>query len=172
MSLYIGRTKNSADLVAGRVSGGGGISEIPIASKTSLGTIIVGSNLSITDSGILTANVEDSLVSNSKENALSANQGQVLDKKIESLTKKVIELDVSATWSGQEAPYTQVLELKGVTTDDIVSIYPLWSADHKERINQRKEFNKIDVVTSNNDAITLTCDTEKPEIALKIRAEY
>lgn len=62
--------------------------DIPIATKTQLGLIKVGRNLSVTTDGVLSASggtsgvVEDTLNSTSTTNALSANQGRILNNKI------------------------------------------------------------------------------------------
>ena len=105
--------------------------------------------------------------SQDSQNALIAE----MQKELEKLRKHVYELDVTTNWTGEQAPYTQSITLEGVTADDIVNVYPLWSGDHTTRVSERKEFNKIDMVTSSDGSIILTCDSDKPTMALKIRVE-
>ena len=74
------------------------LTQVPIASKTTLGGIKIGNNLIITEDGTLSAiggigiTVVDNLTSTSAIDALSANQGRVLNDKIAALDTNIEDI--------------------------------------------------------------------------------
>lgn len=85
--------------------------------------------------------------------------------------KKVYNIEVGSTWSGDTAPYTKIIAVQGLASSDIVNLYPIWSTDLETRIKQREEFSKISMINSIANGVELTCDTSKPTIALNARIE-
>ena len=85
--------------------------------------------------------------------------------------KKVYNVEIGSTWSGDIAPYTKIVAVQGLTSSDIVNLYPVWSTDLETRIKQREEFSKISMINSIANGVELTCDTSKPTIALNARIE-
>lgn len=85
--------------------------------------------------------------------------------------KKVYNITIDTTWTGTEAPYTKTIELQGILATDIANLEPIWSSTLATRQTEKEEYNKISMVTSGENSITLTCDEEKPEIALNARIE-
>ena len=65
----------------------------------------------------------------------------------------------------------QTVEVEGITTENLVRIYPIWSDVLETRAQEREEYAKISKVDSQNGSILITCDEDKPTIALKIRLE-
>ena len=85
--------------------------------------------------------------------------------------KKTWNIELDTTWTGTEAPYTKTVSVQGMLATDEANIYPVWSETLATRQTEKEEYNKISMVTSGENSITLTCDEEKPEIALNARIE-
>lgn len=80
-------------------------------------------------------------------------------------------LKLTTTWNGTTAPYTQDVTCTGITANDIVNVYPVWSTTLATRKQQREQYNKLSMVQSSANKLTFTCDEEKPTIALDILVE-
>jgi len=85
--------------------------------------------------------------------------------------KKVWTITLDTEWTGDTAPYTKTVAVEGIKETDIAHIYPVWSEVLETRQTEREEYSKISLVNSSNDQIELTCDEDKPTIALNIRVE-
>lgn len=85
--------------------------------------------------------------------------------------KKTWNIELDTTWTGEVAPYTKTIEVQGMSVTDIANLEPIWSETLATRQTEKEEYNKISMVTSGENSITLTCDEEKPEIALNARIE-
>ena len=85
--------------------------------------------------------------------------------------KKVYNIIIDTTWTGDEAPYTKTIDVQGVLATDIVNLYPVWSENLDTRQTEKEEYSKISMVTSSENAIELTCDDDKPNITLNARVE-
>ena len=85
--------------------------------------------------------------------------------------KKVYNIIIDTTWTGDEAPYTKTIDVQGVLATDIVNLYPVWSENLDTRQTEKEEYSKISMITSSENAITLTCDDDKPNIILNARIE-
>ena len=85
--------------------------------------------------------------------------------------KKIYNLEIDTTWTGDEAPYTKTIVVQGILATDIVNMYPVWSNDLETRQAEKIEYSKISMVTSSENAIELTCDNDKPIKNLNVRLE-
>lgn len=85
--------------------------------------------------------------------------------------KKTYNVTIDTTWTGTEAPYTKTITVQGISSTDIVNMYPIWSTNLETRTQEKEEYSKISMITSNENSIELTCDEDKPSIALNVRIE-
>ena len=85
--------------------------------------------------------------------------------------KKTYNITIDTTWTGDEAPYTKTIEVQGLLATDIVNLYPVWSTTLETRQTEKEEYSKISMITSSDNAITLMCDDDKPNIILNARIE-
>lgn len=85
--------------------------------------------------------------------------------------KKTYNVTIDTTWTGDEAPYTKTITVQGIASTDIVNMYPIWSTNLETRTQEKEEYSKISMITSNENSIELTCDDDKPSIALNVRIE-
>ena len=91
--------------------------------------------------------------------------------KMENVIVNRKEITLDTTWTNEAAPYTKTVEVEGIITENLVRIYPVWSDVLETRAQEREEYAKISKVDSQNGSILITCDEDKPTIALKIRLE-
>lgn len=84
--------------------------------------------------------------------------------------KKVYNITIDTTWT-EEAPYTKNITVQGISSTDIVNMYPIWSTNLETRTQEKEEYSKISMITSNENSIEVTCDEDKPSIALNVRIE-
>ena len=61
--------------------------------------------------------------------------------------------------------------MQGILATDIVNLYPIWSNTLETRQTEKEEYNKISMITSTDNLITITCDEDKPTICLNARIE-
>lgn len=85
--------------------------------------------------------------------------------------KKVYNIEIDTTWTGETAPYTKTIEVQGMLATDIANLEPIWSETLETRQAEKEEYNKISMIASKENSITLTCDEEKPQIILNARIE-
>lgn len=85
--------------------------------------------------------------------------------------KKVYNITLDTTWTGAEAPYTKTISVNGILATDIVNIEPIYSNTLETRLTEKEEYAKISMINSANDSVTITCDEEKPTMALNVRLE-
>lgn len=91
--------------------------------------------------------------------------------KIENVIFNRKEIVLDTTWTGESAPYTKTLEVEGVTAENLIRIYPIWSDVLETRAQERNEYSKISKVDSGEGSVIIICDENKPSIDLKIRLE-
>lgn len=85
--------------------------------------------------------------------------------------KKLYNVTIPAEgWAGT-GPYTKTVEVTGIKETDMVNMYPVWSTNLETRTQEKEEYSKISMITSNENSIELTCDEDKPSIALNVRIE-
>lgn len=85
--------------------------------------------------------------------------------------KKTYNIEIDTNWTGEEAPYTKTITVQGILATDIANIYPIWSTELEARRTEKEEYSKISMITSSENAITLMCDDDKPDIILNARIE-
>lgn len=118
----------------------------------------------------LVATVVDNLTNTSTIDALSANQGKVLNDKITNKAdkKKIYNITMDTNWTELD---TKVIELQGIEETDIVNVYPIWSENKETRKKEKEEYAKISMVKSAENNIELICDEGTPNINLNLRIE-
>lgn len=118
----------------------------------------------------LVATVVDNLTSTSTTDALSANQGKVLNEKIinKADKKKIYNITIDTNWTELN---TKIVELQGIEETDIVNVYPIWSENKETRKKEKEEYAKISMVKSTENNIELICDEGTPNINLNLRIE-
>lgn len=74
-------------------------------------------------------------------------------------------------WTGDAAPYTQTVQVEGITVDDNPDYWPVYSGTNDEMIAQKEAFTAIDRLTTADGSITVICFDEKPETDVTIGME-
>lgn len=90
---------------------------------------------------------------------------------LKSNNKKVYNIELDTTWTGATAPYTKTVSVEGILATDIVNIEPIYSSTLSTRLTEKEEYAKISMISSADGSVTITCDEEKPTIALNVRLE-
>ena len=85
--------------------------------------------------------------------------------------KTILNLTIDSNWIGAMAPYTKSVSVEGLTVNDIVNLYPIWSNDLETRIAEKEEYSKISMIKSIDGGIELICDEEVPQTNLNVRLE-
>lgn len=77
----------------------------------------------------------------------------------------------ASAWSGNSAPYTQTVSVPGILEEDDPDYWPVYSGSNETRIAQKGAFAVLDLLTTANGSITVTCFEEKPDVDLTIGME-
>ena len=77
----------------------------------------------------------------------------------------------AANWGGEEAPYTQSIEVEGITVEDNPHYGPVYSADQETRIAQKEAFAMVDDLDTTDGIVTFTCFEDKPEVDIPVLLE-
>ena len=77
----------------------------------------------------------------------------------------------AAGWSGDKAPYTQTVEVEGITKDDEPHYGPVYDVDYDTRQKQKAAFNEVSDLETADGSVTFTCDYDKPLVDLIIQLE-
>lgn len=77
----------------------------------------------------------------------------------------------ASAWSGNSAPYTQTVSVAGILEEDDPDYWPVYSGSNETRIAQKGAFAVLDLLTTANGSITVTCFEEKPDVDLTIGME-
>lgn len=125
-------------------------------------------NLITSNAENITAVIDESMVFVSET---EYNQTINMINTTKSNKKKVYNITIDTTWTGETAPYTKTIEVEGILATDIVNLEPIWSTTLEARQTEKEEYNKISMMTSAENSITLTCDEEKPTVSLNARLE-
>lgn len=78
---------------------------------------------------------------------------------------------LASAWAGASAPYTQTVSVNGILDADNPDYWPVYSGTNDARISQKEAFAKLDLLTTSNGAITVTCFEEKPDVNLTVGME-
>jgi len=84
-------------------------------------------------------------------------------------TFPVITATITTNWTGSSAPYTQVINVAGVTANHNPTISPVYSLNNNTAILEREAWNLIGKAVTGNGTITFTCFEEKPVTAIPIQ---
>ena len=76
-----------------------------------------------------------------------------------------------AGWTGSDAPYTQVINVTGVTKDDNPHVTPVYSSTLETAKAEKEAWDMVTKGESGNGTITFSCFEEKPEVAIPIQIE-
>ena len=74
-------------------------------------------------------------------------------------------------WVGDKAPYTQTIEVEGITKDDEPHYGPVYDADYDTRQKQKDAFYEVSDLETADGSVTFTCDDDKPGVDLVIQME-
>lgn len=141
---------------------------LPMASDTVIGGIKIGIGLEILGDGTVNgvAAPAPDLIARQQ---ISDLQDEMLTKApLSTLTTAIL---LASDWEGEEAPYTQMVTVTGVTASDMPDIAPVYSSNLETRLVQREAWNLVGDADSGEDTLTFTCDEEKPttDIPIQIR---
>lgn len=79
--------------------------------------------------------------------------------------------EISTTWTGSSAPYTQDVTVTGITADDEPHIMPNYSTTNATAIAQKEAWAMVCDGTAGANKITFTCFEDKPTTAIPIQIE-
>lgn len=74
-------------------------------------------------------------------------------------------------WTGDKAPYTQTVDVEGITKEDEPHYGPVYDANYDTRQKQKDAFNEISDLETADGSVTFTCDDDKPAVELIIQLE-
>lgn len=76
---------------------------------------------------------------------------------------------ISTSWTGSSAPYTQTVELSGITESDTPIVDVILSDDTTTALNQLEAWGCVSKIETATDNITVTCLEDKPTIEIPIQ---
>lgn len=85
--------------------------------------------------------------------------------------KKTYQVTLSTNYLGNTAPYIQTVYVEGITNNDCIKMYPIYSEDILIRNIEKEEYNKISFIEADNNYIIITCDEKKPNRILNVLLE-
>ena len=141
---------------------------IPVENEADLLEEQVNINLITSNAENITAVINESMVFVSET---EYNQTINMINSTKSNNKKVYNITMDTNWTGETAPYTKTIAVQGMLATDIANLEPIWSTILATRQTEKEEYNKISMVTSAENSITLTCDEDKPTTSLNARIE-
>lgn len=74
-------------------------------------------------------------------------------------------------WQGESAPYTQSVDLEGITGEDNPHYTAVYSGDINSVRAQKAAFSLVDKLETAENTVTFTCFDNKPEVDLVIQME-
>lgn len=86
-------------------------------------------------------------------------------------TEELRAVLIASGWTGDAAPYTQTVQVEGITVDDSPDYWPVYSGTNDEMIAQKEAYAVIDRLTTADGSITVICFEEKPEVDITIGME-
>lgn len=99
--------------------------------------------------------------------------GDAVNKKYVDDKKKIFPPVVLTAngWAGDAAPYTQTVQVEGITVNDDPDYWLVYSGTNDEMIAQKEAFAVIDRLTTADGSITVTCFEDMPEVDITIGME-
>lgn len=77
----------------------------------------------------------------------------------------------AAGWTGDKAPYTQTVDVEGITKNDEPHYGPVYDANMDIRQAQKDAFNEVTDLDTADGKVTFSCDEDKPLVDLQIQLE-
>lgn len=87
------------------------------------------------------------------------------------VTSHTSSATLGTNWTGTSAPYTQTVNVNGMTSNARPLICPNYSSDNATAIAEQKAWNKIGKILVGNGTITAYCFEEKPTTAINLQIE-
>lgn len=116
----------------------------------------------------------DYLVDKAKEDSETASKDyakEYVEEYTDSLTfNKNVTLDASK-WVGDNAPYTQSIDLEEILETDTPRYGPVYSGDLNTKIAQKEAFALVDDLDTADGSVTFTCFDDKPEVNVTVQLE-
>lgn len=78
---------------------------------------------------------------------------------------------LSTNWSGDEAPFSQTIQLEGVTETDFPHVAPVYSSDLDTALAQKEAWSCVRSAVCGNGTLSFLCDEAKPETAIPVQIE-
>lgn len=85
--------------------------------------------------------------------------------------RKTYTAAISATWTGDTAPYTQEVTVTGILSSDSPHVTPVYDDDNATAITQKEAWDAVSKGVAGANTITFTCFEDKPTVAIPIQVE-
>ncbi len=85
--------------------------------------------------------------------------------------RKLFTATISASWSGEEAPFTQSVSISGILASDTPHITPIFSTNSGTAAAELEAWALINKATADNGAILFSCFAKKPAVAINVQIE-
>lgn len=122
-----------------------------------------------TGTNVYTLTTDEEIDSEKTYYTRSGEEGAYVYEEVEN--PDVSEIGTYYEITGEEAPYTQTVTVEGILETDIVNMYPIYSDNLETRLTEKENYNKLSLLTSAANSVTVICDEEAPEVALNVRLE-
>lgn len=108
----------------------------------------------------------------STDQVLAKNSGADNDLKWATpLNRETYTAEISATWTGSTAPYTQEVAITGMLASDAPHITPVYSDTLETALLQKEAWAAVSEADAGAGKITFTCFEDKPATAIPILVE-
>lgn len=78
---------------------------------------------------------------------------------------------ISAEWTGETAPYTQVVEVEAILETDHPHIVPVYSETLETALLEKEAWSMVSDANTADGSITFICFEDKPETAINVQIE-
>lgn len=114
-------------------------------------------------------NIAETAIEQNTEN-INANTANIaeLDGRMDK-QERLLTGTISTTWTGSAAPYTQTINIVGVTANDKPVITPVYSATLATAVLEKESWNMVSKIETGAGTITATCFSDKPTTAINIQ---
>ena len=106
---------------------------------------------------------------NTLESTVSQNQSQITDLQSSKATTTTYTATISATWTGEQAPYTQSISVSGILSTDNPLVDIILNNDNEIAKSEIENYGKISRIQTTDGSITVTCLEDKPEVEMNIQ---
>ena len=111
--------------------------------------------------GVASANYVEEKLAEVAENAAAYTDGKHLDA----------TATITAEWTGDAAPYTQIVTVPGILETDKPHIFPVYSSELETALAQKEAWAMVSKGETAAGTITFTCFEDKPEVEIPIQIE-